>query len=618
MLAILLLIGSLGCGKINKQKDDGGDGLPITIGVNTASPEDADSSAPVLEATPTPTADPASSEAFRALDLEIFKWYATSDGFSFLFMAKDPKALGIDPSTVEMTWGDFSEEAFAQNTLEASAFLERLTAIPRAKLSDSEQFAYDVIEQYLESAITDGSYQYYYEPLTKIVGLQANLPLNMALLDVETEQDAVDYIALLNDLPRYFGQMLTYEQGRAERGRFMTEGELDGVLEDCSTIIDSANNSFLYAVFDEAVDALPGVTDARKDELKQANATALKKSFFPAYKTLYNGLKALRGKCRAKVGVCAISEEAKQYYAYGVQTEGDNLLPVEETYELLNDTLMDLLVDISELYAETPDLFERETKITSGDTATDVALLESITAELLPALPEHTVEMQNVPEELEDMLSPAAYVIPPVDEWKNNTALINLSSSDSEYLLTLAHEMYPGHMYHYIYQRALESPSYMQRAIGLSGYSEGWSQLSEDLVIEHQTAYDKAYCTYDGLATRVDTILPALVSILVNYYGYSEEAIKTRMEALFASNAEEMASAYYDLAIEMPYYYMKYAVGYAQIKSLMQDAQDELGDSFDEKAFLKAYLDTGRGQFNLVKERMDIWIDQQLSDADVG
>ena len=279
---------------------------------------------------------------------------------------------------------------------------------------------------------------------------------------------------------------------------------------------------------------------------------------------------------------------------------------------------MDLLIGISELYAETPDLFSREVNITSGVTETDLALLKSITAELLPALPELEVDMQNVPEELEDMLSPAAYVIPPVDEWKKNTVLINLGSVDSEFLLTLAHEMYPGHMYHYVYQRALESPSYMQRAIGISGYSEGWSQLSEDLVIEHQTVYDKAYCKFNGMATRADTILPAVVSILVTYYGYSEDAIKTRLEALFASDAEEMAKAYYDLAVEMPYYYMKYAVGYAQIIALMQDAKDELGDSYDEKAFLKAYLDTGRGQFNLVKERMDVWIDRQLTDAEVS
>ena len=615
-LAALLLLGSIGC-KGREQANTAGDDAPVTIDTKTAAPTAAEA-APVPETTPVPTPDPAASEAFSALDKEIFTWYATSDGFSFLFLIDDPQAIGIDPATVEMSWGDFSEESSHENALEADAFLTRLREIPRSGLSEAEQLAYDVIEQYLTDVVEGDKYPYFYEPLTKIVGLQANMPLNMALLPIDTEQDAVDYITLLNDTPRYYGQLLTYEQGRAEAGLFMTEDELDGVLLDCKGIMDSRDASFLYTVLNDAVDAIDGLSDERRAELKKSNADALEKNFFPAYDTLYDGLKGLRGKCRTKAGMCAISADAKAYYAYGMRTEADNLLSVEETYQLLDDELMNLLVEMIEIGQSDPNLFDRATDLTSGDTETDVALLKSITAEILPALPEHEVDMQNVPEELEDMLSPAAYVIPPVDEWKRNTVLINLSSVDDEFLLTLAHEMYPGHLYQYVYQRALESPSYMQRAAGISGYSEGWSQLSEDLVLEHQTTYDHNYGLYTGVTTRFNTLLPAVASILVNYYGYNEESLATSLSKylqFFDVDTKEIASSFYATSVEMPFYYMKYAVGYAQLKALIRYAQDELGDAYDESAFLKAYLDMGRGQFNLIEERMYVWIDGQIVDS---
>lgn len=54
---------------------------------------------------------------------------------------------------------------------------------------------------------------------------------------------------------------------------------------------------------------------------------------------------------------------------------------------------------------------------------------------------------------MEDQFSPAAYLVPPIDDASENTIIINLKTmeEDTRLLDTIAHEGYPGHMYHYIY-----------------------------------------------------------------------------------------------------------------------------------------------------------------------
>ena len=77
-----------------------------------------------------------------------------------------------------------------------------------------------------------------------------------------------------------------------------------------------------------------------------------------------------------------------------------------------------------------------------------------------------------------------------------------------------------------------------------------------------------------------------------------------------------MTKYWYQLAIDQPYYYFAYALGYCQLVSMVRDAGTDMGDAFDQKAYLTAFLNLGPCDFNIAEERMDIWVDQQLSDGD--
>ena len=58
-----------------------------------------------------------------------------------------------------------------------------------------------------------------------------------------------------------------------------------------------------------------------------------------------------------------------------------------------------------------------------------------------------------------------------------------------------------------------------------------------------------------------------------------------------------------------------YAVGYAQLASLMRSLSADMGENYVQKDVLTQYLNYGPAYFNLLRERMDVWADEQLKDG---
>ena len=467
----------------------------------------------------------------------------------------------------------------------------------------------------MEDDDPDADFSYYYEPLTEYTGLHSNMPLSFALFELKNVQDVEDYLALLADMPRFMGQVLAYEQKRAELGMFMTEPALDKILEGCKAILDAKDTTFLYVTFEEGIDKLTDLTPEQAKQYKDKNSSLLKNEYINSFQTLYDGLEKLRKNCRSYEDAAKFNEAHKDYFELTMQAGGCNSLSVEENLEMLKSELQYLYYDFQQIAAKKPDVYDAKINMTSGDMQQDLDYLQSLIQPLLPVLPEHNLTLTDVPEELQGQFSPAAYVIPAMDDWKDNTIYINTATEDPTLLLTLAHEGYPGHMYQYIYQRSQDHLGLMQRAANFGGYAEGWAQFAEFLTVENQTKYDPDVARfYFDYSMMINAILPAIISILVNYYGYTEAAVENAVST-FGFDGEYITPLFYNTVIDQPYYFFDYAIGYSQLAQLYRETENELGDKFDMATFLKTYLDLGPGNFDLVREQMDVWSDGLLQDA---
>ncbi len=563
---------------------------------------------PVVQPTDAPVdtrtdAQKAAEEAFWALDEELFLDRVTSDITSLDQWCVNPADFGIDESTVPVTLGEFTEEANDLHIEECYKWLEKLDAIDRSQLSDQLQFAYDTYHRYFDMEIESKDLFYNYEPLDEIVGIHTNMPLFFGLYSFKDETDIQNYLTLMADMPRFFGQILTFEQERANRGLFMTEEMLDEILGDLEQVAESGETSFLHGTFREAMEKLDFLTDAQREDYIARNDELVNTVWVDAYRQLHDGLEKLRSKCRARVGAYEQGGDAYAYFCWKIKDEASNNRTVDEEIRFLescNNTVFKLLYTA---YLNCADKYGIADPITTGSLEGDEAYLKTLMPKIVPPMPDVEVTYTEVPKELQDSFSPAAYLTPALDGYQHNIILTNPKDQDDYSMSTLAHEGFPGHMYQFTYQYSLGTIPKFQLMIETNGYAESWSTNAEWNIAQINEKYNADLAMTTFLDQYFTVILVTIISLKVNGQGASLEDIEKYMNNWGLGS---MAEIFYDEAIDKPIYYMKYCGGFTELFDLTNRCHT--GDTVE---FFKEYLHWGPSYFDLLNERMEAWAKAQ-------
>lgn len=601
LLAALMLLSMLGCGLLRRPVRC----IPsIEVGPTAAATKSPETQTQKPTATaeqeqPKTEEQKAAEAAFWALDEELFLNLATSDITSLDQYCVNPAAFGIDESTVPVTLGEFTEEANNEWIAECIEWREKLDAIDRNLLSDQLQFAYDTYCRYFDMEIESKDWFYNYEPLDEYVGLHMNMPLFFGLYSFKDEKDIENYLTLLADMPRYFGQVLAFEQERANRGFFMTEKMLDVILGDLQTVADSAETSYLHGTFREAMEKQEYLSAEQREAYIAKNDELVRTAWVDAYRLLHDGLEELRPKCRAAVGAYEQGGDALAYYCWKMKAEASNNRTVEEEIEFLENcgtTIYAIFLPAARsCYSD----FVEEKKITTGSLEGDEAYLKTLMPKIVPPMPDVKVTYTEVPEELQDSFSPAAYLTPALDGYRDNIILTNPKDQNNYSMSTLAHEGFPGHMFQFTYQYNLGTIPKFQLMIETNGYAESWSTNAEWNVAQINEKYgsDLAVATFLW-EYFIDTLI-TIVSLKVNGQGASLDEVK---DYLSNWNLESAAEDFYEYAVDMPIYFFKYTGGFCELFDLTNRC---CGD--DKVAFFTEYLRWGPSYFDLLNERMEAW-----------
>lgn len=565
------------------------------------------------QATDAPNSEPAApmseaDRAFWALDDEIFVWYVSSDITTLDQFCRHPENFGIDETTVPVTLGDFTEEANNEWVANCENWRDRLLTIDREALSDHLQFSYDNYLRFFEAEIESKDWFYNYEPLDLYVGLQSNLPLEFGLYNFYDEQDVKNYMTLLSDVPRYMGQVLAFEQERAARGWFMTEDALDTVLADIDAVAKSAETSFLHGTFEEAMEKIDFLTDEQKQAYIKQNDELVGTAWVQGYQLLYDGMETLRPKCRAKVGAFEQGGAAYDYYCWKLKQDGNSNRTVQDACDFLESRLNALFNGLLEHYSGAYSQIQENRKITLGSITDDEAYLRSLMPQIVPEMPDVEVRYVEVPEELQDSFSPAAYLTPAVDDFTHNIILTNPKDQEDYSMSTLAHEGFPGHMFQFVYQYSLGTIPKFQMVIETNGYAESWSTNSELNVASINDRFGADYAMVTFFDEYFTNTLVTYCSILINGQGKSVEDIRSYLSSW---GMEQYADYIYDISITMPVYYFKYVLGFNELRDLTETCQRTLGKKFDSVTFYEEYLSWGPGTFDLLRERMNNWANAQ-------
>ena len=531
-----------------------------------------------------------------------------SNSLTMHYTVSDPEKYGIESS--EVTLGSYELNNHAQKRWLTSKLLI-LKTISRNQLSSSLQITYDLIKYSLHTELKRLDFSLLEEPLVPSIGIQSQLPVLLGEYSFKTESDVINYLTLLNCIPEYFDSLIRFEEQKIMEGLFLDEATASELITYCNEFLSEKDSHFLKKTFIERLDSL-NLDPTKKSSYIEVHTSALNSSIFPSYEKLCSFLEKNVSAGHNADGLYYYPD-GTDYYAWLLRSEVGCDKSFEEIETILENALKKDAGIIAKLTKNKPNLLSENQNIALNTSNPDglTSYLAKRAEHDFPEIPEVNLKICTVPKSMEPHLSPAFYLIPPIDACEENVVYLNDSyfTNDLSFFTTLAHESYPGHLYQTVYENQT-NPLPLQRLLYFGGYTEGWGTYAEQL------SYFYAPISED-LATLLSTTramtlnLYSHLDLYIHAYGWTEDDCRTYLKKFGITNAGSVHDMFL-LIKQQPANYLKYYLGYLEICMLKEQARNCLGSKFDLKEFHKFILDYGPAPFELLETYFKEWLTEQI------
>ena len=540
------------------------------------------------------------NEKFEEYTQEVFCNEVSSNTINLHYTLKNPEDYGI--TDYEVSLGSFESDP-DMIKVSAENMRQSLQKFSYEGLNLQNRITFDILEYQVKSAEKNADYVLYEEPLGLVSGVQTQFPVVMSEYRFYDRQDVETYLELLEMTGEYFDSLIKFEREKADAGLFMADYALDTVLEQCRAFLDMGDGNYLYSTFADRIGDVKKLTKEEKSNYIQDNALAVSDYVFPAYEKLISSLEELRGSGENEKGLVNLPDGA-DYYELVVRRSTGSDRSVEEMEDLTRRQITDDLEAMEQVLGiTTEEAQEAATSMTQDSAGLTLSKLQDGIKEAFPEAPDTALEVKYVPEEMEEHLSPAFYMIPAIDNTGENVIYINRAHMNDDLTLftTLAHEGYPGHLYQTVYYESTD-PDPVRSVMDFGGYVEGWATYAE-MGSYYLTPLSKEQAVLLQKNSSIILGLYALADMGIHYEGWS------RMDTVaFFSNYgitdTETIERIYELIIGSPGNYLKYYIGYVEFLELKKDWAEEKGTEYSQKEFHEAVLEVGPAPFDIVEKYM--------------
>ena len=546
-------------------------------------------------------------ERFDEYTEGMFKEEIAENTINLHYTLAYPENYGI--TDYEISLGEMTMEDFEDMEDDLKKMKKELESFDRSKLSDDQKLTYDLYMDYVDTELPVTDLYLYSEFLSPLKGYQSSLPVLLAEYAFRTEKDIDDYLALLEDIDNVFEDIMTFEKAKADAGLFMPDFAIDGTIEQCEQFIEDPENNYMIEVFNDKIDAFPGLSEEEKEEYKERNKTLITTEVVDGYRMLIDELTDLKGSGVNDKGLYYY-EDGIEYYEYLIRTGVGTDDSVEKLQDRTWDYIISCFMNMYECMEENPDVIyeldEYEYPLTDPDEIMQ-DLMEK-TKEDFPAPPEVDYTIKYVHPSMEEHESPAFYLTPPIDDIENNVIYINRKNLDDEIYTTIAHEGYPGHLYQTVSTSEHGLPL-ARNLFSYSGYTEGWATYVE-MYSYGISGLDEDIANILAWENGVNLGISAYIDMGIHYDGWDIDDVEEFLSD-FGVDDEEAAREIYELIVEEPSYYLTYFIGYLEFLSLRDKAEDKLDEDFSLKDFHKFIIEMGPAPFYIIEDRMDDWMKEQ-------
>lgn len=552
--------------------------------------------------------------AFDAYVDTLFKEDVAENTINLHYTLAHPENFGI--TDYEISLGSYGADDFKENARELEEMKDRLLRFNRKNLSKDQRLTYDILLDYVETELSVKDLTLYTEVLGPTTGYQSQLPVVLAEYTFRTRRDIEDYLSLLSQMDEMAGQIIAFEEEKAQAGLFMSDYAADAIITQCEDFISEPEGNYMIDVFNDKINAFEGLTEEEKEGYRKENHDLVTGEVVKAYRTLIDGLRALKGSGKNELGICYY-EDGKAYYEYLLRSGTGSDVSVKKQKKRIERYIKDYYQMLYHALGENPEIYEDIMAYQFPDMEPEEILedLKGKIGEDFPDPPKVGYTVKYVHPSMEENMSPAFYLTTPVDDIQNNMIYINQKQTGAEaegkmeLYTTLAHEGYPGHLYQNAYTASGNLPL-IRNLFSFTGYAEGWATY-----VEFEYAYDYAGADEtlaDLLAGNEACLLGlmAYIDIGIHYDGWDREDVAEYL-ADFGVEDQDATDEIFDYVVEEPGSYLSYFIGYLEFLDLREMAKEELGDTFDIKQFHDFILRTGPAPFYIIEDYMEEWMEEQ-------
>jgi uncharacterized protein (DUF885 family) len=555
----------------------------------------------------------------------LFCYEATSDSITTAYLLQSPEDYEIPELTPKLTSFSYpdNEKTMRRDAQYTNLVSQCLSRFSQQELQPQEQLLCQLLQNKLTLSAALSEYSFYPELLGSSTGIQAALPVTLGEYPLRSEQDVQTYLALLPQLPDYVAQVLSYEEERNRLGYTPAFLSADAA-ETLSAMLEGfsdGDNSFL-TTFEERLAKVPNLSEKKRAAYEKENQNAVTRYVIPSYEKIYDYLLStlpedasdspsetntlLQEDCA--YGLSTLPQ-GTDYYSLLVESSTGSSRPVTELISMTEAALSNALGQVLNLALTDQKTYlaycEEPTTCYYTNPETILEALCLMIRSNYPALQSSpSYEIKTVSDSLAASLSPAFYMIPPLDSTENNTIYINplyTNEENGNLFSTLAHEGFPGHLYQTVYFQETD-PDPLRSVLDYPGYVEGWAtyvEIDSFTFLSYPQSMEQLSLLYQA-DTIISLALSSRIDLGVNYESWTVADTKQFLEdcGFQSYYAEDI----YTYVVEAPANYLSYFIGYLELQELKKKYKNQEMEQYTEAAFHKAVLEAGPCDFDTLQE----------------
>ncbi|WP_300616145.1 DUF885 family protein [Dokdonella sp.] len=497
-----------------------------------------------------------------------------------------------------------------------SDVLKQLDAIPEAELSAENQVNLAVYRPQVENLAADIRFRGYEMPFNSDSQFWSNLGF-MTRRPLNSAEAVRNYIAKLDDVPRYFDQNIDNMRAGLKRGFSVPRAVLDG--RDVSIASHAEVASPEASDFYKPLKSLPASIPAEEQAQLRADAQrAIREHVVPAYARL---LKFFREDYVPKARKTLAAEampDGKAFYRQQIREYTTLDLDPEEIHRIglgevaridaeMQATMkqtgfkgdfpafLEFLRTDPQFYAKTPEeLLMRAAWIAKQ--------VDAKIGRFIGLLPRGRFGIEPVPEAIAPFWT--------AGRGSAHTYWVNTYDLPSRPLYNLPaltlHESSPGHsLQGALAEEQKHYPDFRSQNY-ISAYGEGWALYCEKLGKE-MDIYHTPYEEFGRETYEMWRAARLVIDTGIHHKGWTRQQAIDYLASHTALSRHEVETEV-DRYISWPGQALSYKLGEIKIVELRARAEKELGAKFDLRAFHDAVLGEGSVPLPVLERQIDRWI----------